>query len=116
MQKMKDSSKAGLLSQISPDAYERVMENYAGIIRHKIEELTSFDSHNYIQCEGYNEYKTCSDHDKLMKIANEYSERYQIEVQRYWNQEYRLSTEPTNQMIRSLYEALERVVSRMVSP
>lgn len=75
---MKDSSKVGLLSEIKMDVYDKLMKNYAGIIRHKIEELTSFDTVNYINCEGYNDYKTCSDYDKLMKIAKEYSDRYKV--------------------------------------
>jgi hypothetical protein len=116
MQKMKDSSKIGLLSEVRMEVYEQLMRNYAGIIKHKIDQLTSFGSDNYIKCEGYADYKTSSDYDKLMKIAREYSDRYKVEIQRYWNEDCNLTTEPTNAMICSLYETLGNVVARMENP
>lgn len=52
------------------------MEDYTGIIRHKIEDLTRFSTTNFIEASGYEDYKQCSDYPKLMKIAKEYRERY----------------------------------------
>ena len=66
---MKESYKIGLLSQIRDDRFDVLMKNYTGIIRHKVEELLSFEHNNFIKCEGYKEYKTTSDFDKLMKIG-----------------------------------------------
>jgi hypothetical protein len=111
MQKVKESSKVGLLSQVPAAVCEGLMNNYAGIIRHKINQLN-----NYIGCEGYAEYKKSSDFDKLMKIGKEYADRYRVELQRHWGAEYQLSAEPTNQMIRHLYDSLETVVANMVRP
>lgn len=116
MQKMRESSKIGLLSQVNPEVYDGLMRSYAGIIRHKIEQLNSFESDNYINCEGYADYKQSSDYEKLMKIAKEYNDRYKTEMQRFWSQEYELCSEPTNLMIRHLYDALTTVVSRMDNP
>ena len=45
------------------------MKSYSGIIRFKIEQLNNFGVNNFINCEGYEDYKMTSDYDKLMKIA-----------------------------------------------
>lgn len=66
------------------------MRSYASIIKYKIEQLNSFDSENYINCQGYNEYKVSSDYEKLMKIAKEYNDRYKVEMQRFWSEPFQL--------------------------
>ena len=66
---MKESSKVGLLSQVNSDAYSNLMKSYSGIIRFKIEQLNSFDQINFINCDGYEDYRLTSDHEKLMKIG-----------------------------------------------
>lgn len=80
IQKMKDSSNSGILKSVNEHEVSNIFKNYAGIIRHKIENLLNFKSYNYIKCEGYREYKQTSDFEKLMKISSEYNERYKMEI------------------------------------
>lgn len=60
------------------------MKEYTAIIRHKIENLVKFSTHNFINASAYDEYKESTDYTKLMKIAREYKERYSLELKDYW--------------------------------
>lgn len=51
-----------------------------------------------------------------MKISTEYCDRYRNDLQKYWDQEYSLSIEPTNKMIIQLYELLDNTVKNMANP
>ncbi len=62
--------------QHSRGEVEGIMSDYTSIIKHKIENLVRFNSHNFINSSYYEEYKECSDYTKLMKIAKEYKDRY----------------------------------------
>jgi len=75
---MKESTKLGLLGEINTEVYNNLIKNYSGIIRFKIEQLNRFDENNFINCDGYDDYKLTSDHEKLMKIAKEYNDRYRV--------------------------------------
>jgi len=75
---MKESTKLGLLGEINTEVYNNLIKNYTGIIRFKIEQLNRFDENNFINCDGYDDYKLTSDHEKLMKIAKEYNDRYRV--------------------------------------
>ena len=51
-----------------------------------------------------------------MKISKEYNDRYKVELHKYWDQGYELTSEPTNYMIKHLFESLQSVVDSMASP
>jgi hypothetical protein len=105
LQKIKESSKAGLLKGAHREEIDRIHKNYTAIIKSKIENLLAFKDHNFLQCEGYREYKWTSDCDKLMKIAREYSDRYKADLQQYWSWESSadITLEPTNSLVMVLY-------------
>lgn len=54
--------------------------------------LTNFPKRDFLKLESYEKYKESSDYTKLMKISNEYYERYFNELKSYWpgdeNDEY----------------------------
>lgn len=78
-----------------------------GIIKHKIENLLSFKSSNYIAVAGYEDYKQSSDYQKLMKIAKEYKERYQSEMRPYWNScKCSFATDSTLALVAALQQLL----------
>jgi hypothetical protein len=84
LQKIKESTRLGLLKGVHREEIDRINDNYTAIIRRKIQQLLAFKDHNFLKCEGYREYRWTSDCDKLIKIAKEYSERYRADLQPYW--------------------------------
>ena len=111
LQKIKESSKVGVLKGAQKQDIERVHACYATVIKQKIDQLLAFKDQNFLRCEGYREYRWTSDCDKLIKIAREYSERYRVDLQvQHLEVEQNASTllEPTNRLIMVLYELLRR--------
>ena len=87
---------------------EKVNYDYIGIIKHKIDNLLSFKSNNFIKTSNYEEYKETSDYAKLMKIAKEYKERYVSEMKPYWNSsKCSFSTSNTITLINSIQKLLQ---------
>ena len=86
------------------------MRDYTGIIKHKIENLVKFSSHNFINTSSYEDYKDSSDYTKLMKIAREYKERYSQELKEYWgnvtSSKVSFSTAATVDLIEHMYKLL----------
>jgi hypothetical protein len=105
-QRINESAKGGLLKDC-PREVEEINRSFAGIIRHKVENLNSFKDYNYIKCEGYKSYKLTSDYEKLMKISKEYSDRYKAELEGYWSEPYQLSIDAIDRLIEALYHLLE---------
>lgn len=78
LQKIRESVKRGILSELVEDAM-KVERKYTQFIKHKVGNLTVLGKENFLRVDesAYMEYKECSDYKKIMKIAREYSERYQ---------------------------------------
>lgn len=51
------------------------------MIRSKIDKLVSFKQINFINIDGYKEYRFTSDCEKVLKISKEYNERYRVELE-----------------------------------
>ena len=83
MQRMRVSENSGLLNNIA--ALHPVMRAFTGIVKYKIQNLLGFASRNFINCQGYTQYKRTDDCIKLMKIAKEYNQRYEVELSAYWH-------------------------------
>lgn len=47
--------------------------------------LTNFAKKDFLKLQTYETYKESSDYNKLMKISNEYYERYFNELKSHWN-------------------------------
>ena len=105
--KIIESGKKGLLQNLSSEV-EAIVMDYVGIIKHKIDNLVSFSSQNFLNIQGYEEYKEGGDYTKLMKIAKEYKERYSNELKPYWiGTKYSFSNSSTYVLINSMIKLLK---------
>ena len=66
---------------------QSIYSSYTQIIKYLINLLVNFNKTNFIRVEQYHAYKDTNDFHKLMKISNEYYDRYSTELKAYWTRE-----------------------------
>ena len=83
------------------------MCSYVGVIKHKIDNVLSFNNINFLKVTYYEEYKLSSDFEKIIKIAREYKNRYMKDLIIHWSTaKINFSTEPTDNLIYHLHQLL----------
>ena len=81
--------------------------------------LTGFAKRDFLNLQTYDGYKESSDYTKLMKISNEYYERYFNELKSYWTTEdsdegcNRFSSVETTKLISTMTSYIEDIVNGM---
>ncbi len=63
---------------------QSVYYSYTQTIKYLINLLTNFSKTDFLKLQTYESYKESSDYTKLMKISNEYYERYFNELKSHW--------------------------------
>lgn len=82
--RIKESENCGILKQVGYFEVHGVYYAYTQTIKYLIGLLTNFPKKDFLKLESYEKYKGSSDYTKLMKISNEYNERYITELKAYW--------------------------------